>query len=223
MTRPRTGWTIRRLVSVVAGGAVALCALGAFAVGGVLAAGGVDLDLGGHGRYHAPGYALVSGRTNAGAQLLGTAGAIRVRAAADGAAPIFVGVAAPAAVDRYLRGVAHTTVRDDGEAVVHDGAAPATPPGDAVAWTATATGAGVQTLRWDRDAGSQVLVAMNADGSPSVRARVVSSTATLRARPALAAGALAGGAALLALAVALIVIPLRRVRGPRAATTGKEG
>ena len=221
MTAPRS--TAGRLASMVAGAVLALLALGAVAGGGVLAVGGVDLSLGAHGRYHAPGYALVSDSTDVRTQLLGTVDAIRVRAAADDQKPIFVGVARPAEVRRYLRGVGHTTVGEGGDTVLHEGAAPATPPAAAVAWTARASGRGVQTLRWDRADGEQVLVAMNADGSPSVSARVVSSTATLRARPGLAAGVLTGGAILLALSAALIVIPLRRARNPRAATTGKEG
>jgi hypothetical protein len=210
VTHHHTGWTAGRLASAVGGAVAALLSLAAFAGGGVLAVGGVDVDLGAHGRYHAPGYALVSDTTDWRTELFGGVESVRVRAAADGATPIFVGVAEPAAVRGYLRGVGHTTVREDGGVVLHDGAPPATPPGDAVAWTARASGAGVQTLRWDRDAGDQVLVAMNADGSPSVSARVVSSTVTLRARPALAAGLLAGGAVLLALSAALLTVPLRR-------------
>jgi hypothetical protein len=208
---------------VATGGVLGLLALGSLALGGVLAVGGVDVDLGAHGRYHSAGYALVSEGTGVRSQLLGTVDAIRVRAAAEDGGPIFVGLARPAQVRRYLRGVDHTTVDDGGRTAQHEGAAPATPPATAVSWTARASGAGEQALRWDRDDGEQVLVAMNADGSPSVSARVVSSTATLRARPALAAGVLAGGAVLLALSVALIVIPLRRTRDPRAAATGKEG
>jgi hypothetical protein len=56
---------------------------------------------------------------------------------------------------------------------------------------------------------------MNTDGTPSVSARVVSSTVTLRTMPTLAAGLLAGGAVLLALSIAFIAIPVRRARDPR--------
>jgi hypothetical protein len=94
---------------------LALCALGGLAGGGVLAVGGVDLDLGAHGRYHAPGYALVSDSTNWRTQLFGAVDSVRFRATADGAKPIFVGAARPAPVRRYLHGVRYTTVHEDGQ------------------------------------------------------------------------------------------------------------
>jgi hypothetical protein len=209
-----TGWTSGRVVSAIVGSVLALCALGGMAGGGVLAVGGVDVDLGAHGRYHAPGYALVSDSTNWRTQLFGAVDSVRIRATADGAEPIFVGAATPAPVRRYLNGVRYTTVHEDGNVVQHDGTAPTTAPGGAVDWTAHSIGTGTQTLRWNRDDGEQVLVAMNADGSPSVSARIVSSTVTVRTMPALAAGLLTGGASLLAIAVALIAIPLRRARQP---------
>jgi hypothetical protein len=213
--RVHAGWTSGRVVSVVVGSVLALCALGGLAGGGVLAVGGVDVELGAHGRYHTPGYALVSDSTNWRTQLFGAVGSVSFRATADGAKPIFVGAARPALVRRYLHGIRFTTVHGDGHVVQHDGTAPTTAPGAAVDWTAQSTGIGTQTLRWDRDEGEQVLVAMNTDGTPSVSARVVSSTVTLRTMPTLAAGLLAGGAVLLALSIAFIAIPVRRARDPR--------
>lgn len=213
--RARAGWTAGRVVSVVVGTVLALCSLGVLAGGGVLAVGGVELGLGAHGRYHTPGYALVSDSANWRTQLFGAVDSVRFRAAADGSKPIFVGVARPAAVRRYLHGVRYTTVHDNGNTVPHNGTAPTTPPGAATDWTAQTSGTGTQTLHWNAHDGEQVLVAMNTDGSPSVSGRVVSSTVTLRAMPTLAAGVLTGGAILLAIAVALIVAPVRRARHPR--------
>jgi hypothetical protein len=215
--RVRAGWTSGLVVSVVVGSVLALCALGGLAGGGLLAVGGVDLDLGAHGRYHTPGYALVSDSTNWRTQLFGAVDSVRFRATADGAKPIFVGAARTTPVRRYLHGVRYTTVHEDGNVVQHDGTAPTTAPGAAVDWTtAQSTGTGAQTLRWNRDHGEQVLVAMNTDGTPSVSARVVSSTVTLRAMPTLAAGLLAGGAVLLAISVAFIAISVRRAHATRA-------
>jgi hypothetical protein len=213
-TRARARWTPGRVGSVVVGGVLALCSLGALAGGGVLAVGGLEVDLGAHGDYHSPGYALISDQANWRTQLFGAVDSVRVRAAADGSKPIFVGVGRPAAVRRYLHGVRYTTVQDDGKSVQHGGSAPTTAPGAAVDWTAQASGTGTQTLRWNRDAGEEVLVAMNTDGTPSVSARVVSSTVTLRAMPALAAGLLTGGAVLLAISAAFIAIPVRGARHP---------
>lgn len=212
LDRARGGWTARRLASVASGVVLAVISLGILAAGGLLAAGGVDVGLGAHGRYHTAGYALVSDGADWRTELFGSVGSVRLRAAADGSRPIFVGVAGGAAVNRYLAGVSHTTVHEGGGMTPHAGAAPARPPALAVAWTAAASGNGVQTLRWDRGGGRQVVVAMNADGSPSVGARVVSETATLRARPAVAAAALAAAAVLLALSVVLVGIPARRAR-----------
>jgi hypothetical protein len=217
--RLRAGWTSGRVVSVIVGSVLALCALGGLAGGGVLAVGGVDVDLGAHGRYHSPGYALVSDSANWRTQLFGAVDSVRFRATADGAKPIFVGAARPASVRGYLHGVRYTTVHANGNVVQHDGTAPTTTPGAAVDWTAHSLGPGTQTLRWNRDNGEQVLVAMNADGSPSVSARVVSSTVTLRSMLALASGLLAGGAVLLAISVAFIAIPVRRAH----ATHAEEG
>jgi hypothetical protein len=209
------GWTAGRVIGIVVGTALALCSLGALAGGGALAAGGVKLGLGAHGRYHTPGYALVSNSTNWRTQVVGTVGSVRFRAAADGSKPIFVGVARPAAVRRYLHRVRYTTVHDNANTVLHNGTAPTTLPGAAVDWTAQTSGTGTQTLHWNAQDGDQTVVAMNTDGSPSVSGRVVSSTVTLRALPTLAAGVLTGGAILLAVAVALIVTPVRRARHPQ--------
>jgi hypothetical protein len=221
----RAGWTVGRVISVVVGTTLALCSLAGLGAGGVLAAGGVELDLDAHGRYHTPGYALVSSTGDWRTQLFGAVGSVRLRAAPAGTKPIFVGVAPPAVVRRYLHGVRYTTVHDDGHSAPHDGTAPASTPSAAVDWTAQSSGTGARTLRWNRDDGEQVLVAMNADGSPSVTARVVSSTVTLRTMPTLAADLLTGGAALLAISVALIAIPVRRARLPRRTPgiTGKRG
>jgi hypothetical protein len=214
-THVRAGWTAGPLVSVAVGVVVALAAVATCGAGGMLAFGGFDLGLGAHGRYHTPGYALVSDSANWRTQLFGAVASVRFRAATDGSKPIFVAVARPAAVRSYLHGVRYTAVYENGKTVQHGGTAPETPPGSAVDWTAQSSGTGTQTLRWSADDGNQVLVAMNADGSPSVRARVVSSTVTLRAMPALAAGLLAGGALLIAISIALIGTPVRRARHPR--------
>jgi hypothetical protein len=219
----RAGWTGNRLVSVVVGSVLALCSFAALGGGGVLAVGGIELGLGAHGRYHSPGYALVSDSVDWRTELFGAVDSVRLRAAADGSKPIFVGLARPAAVRRYLDGVRYTTVHEDGSTVAHDGTAPRTRPDAAVDWTAQSSGTGSLALRWGADEGEQMVVAMNADGSPSVHARVVSSTVTLRAMPALAAGLLAGGAILVAISAALIVVPLSRARHPRGTTaTGVE-
>jgi hypothetical protein len=103
-------------------------------------------------------------------------GAIRVRARAADGAPIFVGIAPEAAVDRYLRGVAHSEVRElrttgyDG--VDRAGTRVPDAPGGASFWSASATGPGQQVVRWEPESGDWAVVVMNADGSPGVSADV---------------------------------------------------
>jgi hypothetical protein len=212
---PARGWTTRRVVSAIAGGVLGLGALAVMTVGGALALGGYELDLGAHGHYRSPGHALVTESTNWRTELFGSVDSVRVRAAADGSEPIFVGAADPADVHRYLHGVRYTTVHDDGRVTQHRGHAPHTAPQDALDWTARARGTEIQQLHWGRDAGDQVVVAMHPDGSRAVQARIVSSTVTLRPRPAIGGAMLLGGFVLLVGAVVLVATPIRRARGRR--------
>jgi hypothetical protein len=209
---PARGWTTRRVVGTIAGGVLGLCAVADMTVGGVLAVGGYELDLGAHGHYRSPGYALVTESTNWRTELFGSVDSVRVRAATDGSEPIFVGAGDPAVVHRYLHGVRYTTVHDDGSVTQHRGHAPSTPPQDALDWTALAHGTETQRLDWGRDAGDQVVVAMHPDGSRAVEARIVSSTVTLRSRPAIGGAMLLGGLVLLVGAVILVATPIRRAR-----------
>jgi hypothetical protein len=108
---------------------------------------------------------------------LGELAEVRIRATpAEPGRAVFVGVGPKADVDAYLRGVAHDrmagfdlepfTVRFDR---VPGGAAPA--PAAQPFWVATASGAGTQTLLWDKTRGAWSAVVMNADGSPGVDVR----------------------------------------------------
>lgn len=217
----RTRWTGSRVISVLAGAVLGFCSLVLLTVGGVAASiaaddGYVDLGAPEH-TYRAHGYAITSDSANWRTEWFGSLGAVRIRVASAGSGPIFVGTAKPDGVHSYLRGVEHTTVHTKTghgpRRTKHRGDAPSSPPAKALHWTARASGAGIQALHWDaQTAGQQILVAMNADGSPDVRARVVSSAVTIPALPWVAAGALAGGVILLAGAVVLVVRPIRRVR-----------
>ena len=147
---------------------------------------------------------------------------MRVRVTPEGgSAPAFAGLARPAILQRYLAGVAYATPhRNTGHGVSftqHSGTAPATRPGRAGVWTADATGGGTLTLQFDAHTqqGDLVLVAMNADGSPSVGGHVTTA-ATVPSLPWIAAGLLAAGAVLLAASAALIIKPVRRPSGRRA-------
>ena len=134
---------------------------------------------------------------------------VRLRVtAADASAPLFVGIAPEADVDRYLAGVAHDEIRDvdDLEARFdrRTGSNVASPPADETFWEAATNGVGTQELEWEASAGRWAVVVMNADGSPGV---VADANVGIRSDALLPASivVLAIGAVGLALAALLIV------------------
>lgn len=218
------GWTLGRIASVLAGGVLALSALGLVGAGGYLlsqAAGDGGWLALGHGDYGTNSYAVVTEPEDWGNQsyVFDTVDKVRVRVTpADATTPVFVGMARPDDVERYLSGVEYVTAHGAPNYHVtyteHQGQAPATPPAQAVPWTVQATGTGIQTLEFDaqQQRGDQVMVVMNADGSPSMSGKA-ESAATQPSLPWIAGGLLAGGVILAAGAALLIVMPFRRVRG----------
>lgn len=224
--RERAGWTLGRVVSVLAGGVLALCSLGLVAVGGFLLSAATSnggwLALG-HGSYQTDSYAVANDPEDWGTATyaLGAVDKVRIRVTPeDAASTVFVGMARREDVERYLRGVQYVTAHAaPGYRVTytrHDGQAPATPPAHAVPWTVQATGTGTQTLEFDaqQQRGDQVAVVMNADGSRSLSGRAESAV-TQPSLPWIAGGLLAGAVALGVGAAVLIVRPVRRVRGRR--------
>jgi hypothetical protein len=129
--------------------------------------------------------------------------------------PVFVGVASTADAQRYLSGVGHATVRDfngfgaEPDYATTPGGRPATAPGDAGIWLASASGPGQQSMTWPVRSGSWTVVVMNADGS-----RGVDVDAAIGAEfPALgwvAFGLLAGGLVGAVIALVLLWAGLRR-------------
>jgi hypothetical protein len=224
--RERAGWTLGRVASVVAGGLLALGSLGLVTAGGYLlsaATGNGGWVALGHGSYQTDSYAVATDPADWGTATyaLGAVDKVRIRVTpSDPATPVFVGLARPDDVQRYLGGVRYVTAHGaPGYRVTytgHDGQAPATPPASAVPWTVQATGTGTQTLEFDAQQlrGDQVAVVMNADGSPSVSGHAESAV-TQPSLPWVASGLLAGAVAFGAAAVLLIVTPVRRARGRR--------
>jgi hypothetical protein len=105
---------------------------------------------------------------------------VRLEARADDGDEVFIGIGRTRDVDAYLDGVAHdevTSIRwSRGDRDVRyrrvDGASVAPAPTDQTFWAATASGSGVQTLRWEVEGGSWSIVVMHPDGTPAVRAEV---------------------------------------------------
>ena len=223
-----TRWTSFRIVAVAVGSVLLTGALGSgLAGGGLLLADRELRDDDGFLTTRAealstPTYAVVSQNVHldGGSLTHAMLGEIKVTARSSGA-PVFLGVAPTDAVQDYLRDVAHAVLVEvrDGTPVYREepGEEPAVPPSDAVPWTATATGAGTRTIRWDAADGDWTAVLMNVNGSAQVSAEV-SAGATL---PVVGWGAvtlLAIG--LVLLVVGLVIVMAALPRPPSATATG---
>jgi len=195
----------------VAASVVGLLALllGAAGVAGLWARYGASdhgwITSGSH-RYAASGRALVSGSLDADGIPNWLVAKARVTASSENGRALFVGVARRADVDRYLAGVAHSTVED-----VNFGPFDATysstrgsvVPGRPAAQTFWVT-SGTQTASWKIRNGHWRVVVMNADASPGVVADAKVGV-TIRGALAVALSLLGVAVALAAGAVALAV------------------
>jgi hypothetical protein len=159
-------------------------------------------------RYSSSGRAIVTDAMHVGAFPDWLVASLRIRASSD--KPLFVGIGRRADVDRYLAGVAHSTIEDvsygafDVSYSAQPGSAIPGRPAAQPFWTASSTGAAVQTVSWKLRSGSWRVVVMNADGSQGV-ATDAKVGATVHGALVLVIVALALGLALLAGAVALVI------------------
>ncbi|MDQ1663675.1 MAG: hypothetical protein QOJ68_3655, partial [Blastococcus sp.] len=102
----------------------------------------------------------------------------QVRLTAEGAKPVFIGIAPQADVDRYLSNVHRTAVSGlryrPFEAEYRDlpGTAAPRPPGEQTFWVESAAGSGAQRITWTITPGDWAVVLMNADGTPRVSAHI---------------------------------------------------
>ncbi len=158
-------------------------------------------------------YALVSDAAGLGAG--GVDATVRVRVAATGGGPVFVGVGPAAAVDRYLSGVGYDELVDVRLSplrvtqVPTDGARAPARPADRPVWTVSATGPGERTIDVPVRAGGQRLVVMNADASEGVE---VTAALSLRAPflRTLAIGLLVAGVVVASAGGVLLALGVRR-------------
>lgn len=169
-----------------------------------------------------------------------SAGSIFLRgASATAGKDIFIGVAPQQDVARYLDGVRHSEIRElelrPFRVEYRDVPGTRTParPSAQNFWTASATGAGTQELRWDLRPGSWAIVVMNADASAPVSADLQGGIRSGLLWPLFLA-LLIGGLVLLAIGVPLIVagamglgrqgpLPERPTAGPPAPVPGTAG
>ncbi len=207
-----------RVVAIIAGPLIALVAVALLAAGGLgLWAHTTQRDADGwlsspwH-RFETPAHALTAeglrfGDVRGGPEdWIPDLGPVRVRARSAGGEPIFVGIAPEARVDAYLRDVNHTEVeelRTSGyRGTTRPGARAPAPPATND-WSASATGRGAQTVRWDPESGSWAVVVMNADGASGIDVDVQLGARAEWLLP-VALGLLALGLGLAVAAVALI-------------------
>jgi len=141
-----------------------------------------------------------------------TLGRVRLDVRPAGAEPVFAGIARTQDVDDYLRGTAHTIVRDvDTDPFrAHYGDRPgdrriAPPAGESI-WVASSTGG---ALDWKVRDGDWSVVVMNADGSRGVDAGV-SAAAKIDWLDTVGWALIGGGILLAAGGAALIVSGSRR-------------
>jgi hypothetical protein len=141
-------------------------------------------------------------------------GTIRVQVDPRTDKPLFVGIAPTKDVERYLRGTSHTLVRDVSYGPFHADYAnqpgtsrPAAPAAQSF-WSASAHGAGRQTLTWDVDDGNWSVVVMNDDGSRGVDAGVRAG-ADVPWLSDLAWGGTIGGIVMLLIAAGFTVVAVR--------------
>jgi hypothetical protein len=166
-------------------------------------------------RYAAQGSAIVSDSMHVGSFPDWLVAKVRVASSSASGKPTFVGIGRKADVDRYLAGVAHSTIEDlnFGGFDVSYGKTPGSTaparPDTQHFWAASAEGAGTQAVSWRLRSGHWRVVVMNADASPRVVADA-KVAATFRGELAIAISILAVGLAFGAVALALGVSAARR-------------
>jgi hypothetical protein len=201
------------LVALGAVGALIGLALAAVAVVLLVITGRDGAFGGGESTLTTQRYALVSDAAGLGAG--GVEATVRIRVAATGGGPVFVGVGPAAAVDRYLSGVAYDELVDvrlsplRATLVPADGAGAPARPADRPVWTVSATGPGERTIDVPVHAGGQRLVVMNADASAGVE---VTAALSLRAPflRSLAIGLLVAGVVVAPAGGVMLALGVRR-------------
>jgi Domain of unknown function (DUF4389) len=245
-TQRRSGWTAGRVIVVVVGSIMALVGLAGVLGGGALTwAATTQRD--GAGFFHTDTerfsvgtYAITSEDVDFGTGIrpgdwgveVGDLLKVRIRAEpAERGVPVFVGIGRTAAVDRYLRGVAHDVVTDvdldpfnvDYRTV--SGNDEPGEPGSEDFWVASSEGSGRRTVVWEPKSGNYTAVVMNGDASRGVSADVSVGVSVNHLWVII--GVIFGvGVILLAGGVALIVVNGRRASGgapPTGETPGVAG
>jgi hypothetical protein len=217
--------TTRRLIPLISGGLAAVLAAAVLTAGGLVLWQDGKKDADGYlttatHTFTSPGHAIATDDLDIDedgpADLIGedVYGHVRLKVQPHGDKPVFVGIAPTADVGRYLSRSSYSEVTDvsfgpfEADYRPHGGSRRPSVPAAQGFWTASAHGAGPQTLDWKVRSGGWSVVVMNADGSPAVDAGV-SVGATLPALTPLGWGLIGGGLLIAVIAVGLIVVGVR--------------
>jgi hypothetical protein len=210
-----------RLALLLVGALVALLGLGTLGAGAT----GLAADAGGR---NPSGYLTVGPTTSAtagvalradptvlsGTEPAAILGSAQVTATSGRGGDLFVGLGPTADVARYLAGAPQgvwrpgTDGRAGGAVAEVPGVAVVPPPGTQPFWAMQSVGPGTRTMTWTPAPGDWTLVVMNGDGSAPVLTSVSAGVQAPALRP-VAVGAMVGGAVLLLLGVAAIVLAAR--------------
>ena len=140
---------------------------------------------------------------------------VRLEATSRGGAPVFVGIAPSADVERYLAGTAHAEVTDievdpfRPELRNAAGSARPSPPAQQTFWSMSASGNGTQTVNWPVQSGDFTVVVMNADASAGVAVDVAVGAKTGALLP-IGAGMAAVAMVAAIGGIALVIVGSRR-------------
>jgi hypothetical protein len=227
--RPRSNWTVSRVIGMVFASIGGLIGLALLAGGiAVLAAYAFGRDDGyfnsDRKQLDSATYAITTEDIDLGVDEADWApdeilGDVRVRV--EGEKPVFVGIGPDDDVDSYLVDVDHDQLidfhGDDPELDPHEGGAPRTPPGEQDFWVAYSEGSGEQALTWDAEFGRWTAVVMNADAARGI---YVEADAGVKLDWAIWAGLGMVVVGLLMTVGAVAVILLLGRRASRDSTTG---
>lgn len=134
----------------------------------------------------------------------------------DSSKQIFIGVAEISDLERYLTDVEYDEITDfkfrrlNPKYTNHPGTSEPLAPTSQTFWTASAHGAGTQTLEWGIESGTYSFVLMNEDGSRGLDLEALVGIAVPSVLWGIGVGLLVGGLIVLVIAILMIYLAVRR-------------
>ncbi len=134
----------------------------------------------------------------------------------DSSKQIFIGVAETSDLEGYLTGVEYDQITDfkfrrlKPEYTNHPGTSEPLAPTSQTFWTASAHGAGTQSLEWAIESGTYSFLLMNEDGSRGLDLEALIGIAVPSVLGGIGVGLLIGGLVVVALALLMIYLAARK-------------